>query len=371
MRTRSAVLRGPGESWKIEGVDMDPPRQGEVLVAMRATGMCHSDEHVVSGDLPVPHYPFIGGHEGAGEVVEVGAGVTSVAVGDHVAFSFVPACGRCRWCASGQSYICDEGAKLFNVGMMSDDRIAHHTTDGEPVARFSQLGAFSEHQLLSEHSVVKVDPDIPWHAVALVSCGIATGYGAAVNRAGVRAGDTVAVIGLGGVGMSAVQGARIAGATRIVAIDPLEFKREQAKLFGATHTFASIEESFVPVMEATQGVFCDKVILVPGVVAGEMIELAVSLTAKGGTCVVLGLAPMVANDVKLNLFLFAMMNKELKGCIYGSSNPRAQIPELLALYRDGALKIDEMVTKTYTLDQVNEGYQDMRDGKNIRGVVTF
>jgi len=221
VKTRAAVLWGPGQDWKVEEVDMDDPGPGEVVVGLKACGLCHSDEHVKSGDLPVPHYPFIGGHEGAGEVLEVGAGVTSVAPGDHVAFSFVPSCGRCTWCARGASYLCDQGSKLFNLGMITDDRVAHRIGD-TPVARFSQLGAFSEHQLLSESSLVKVDSDIPWHAVALVSCGVATGYGSAVDRAGTEPGDVVVVVGVGGVGVAAVQGARIAGASRIIAIDPIE-----------------------------------------------------------------------------------------------------------------------------------------------------
>ncbi len=370
MKTRAAVLWGVGQDFRIEQVDLDDPGPGEVLVDLRATGMCHSDEHVCTGDMMVPHFPFIVGHEGAGEVVDVGRGVTSVTPGDHVAFSFIPACGRCRWCAQGQSYLCDEGMKLFNVGMMTDDRIAHRI-DGQPAARFAQLGAFAEQQLVAESSVVKVDPSLPWHAVALVSCGVATGYGSAVRRADVRPGDTVAVIGTGGVGMNAVQGARIAGADRIIAIDPQRNKREWALQFGATHTFASAAEATGPVFELTEGIMCDAVICVPSVLPGDLIEPALTLTAKGGTCVVTGVAAMSTTDVTMNLFLFAMMNKEIKGCLYGSGNPRADIPALLKLYRDGVLNIDELVTRTYSLDQINEGYQDLRDSKILRGVVTY
>jgi S-(hydroxymethyl)glutathione dehydrogenase/alcohol dehydrogenase len=370
MKARAAVLWGVGEPMTIEDVELDDPGPGEVLVDLRATGLCHSDEHVATGDMLVPHFPFIIGHEGAGEVAEVGPGVTSVAVGDHVAFSFIPSCGRCRWCAAGMSFICDEGAKLFNTGMMTDDRVAHRIA-GEPAARFAQLGAFSEQQLVAESSVVKVDPSLPWHAVALVSCGVATGYGSAVRRADVRPGDTVAVIGTGGVGMNAVQGARIAGARRIIAIDPRQNKRDWAKDFGATHTFASAAEAAGPVFELTEGLMCDAVICVPSVMTGELVEPALTLTAKGGSCVVTGVAAMATTEVSMNLFMFAMMNKEIKGCIFGSGNPRADIPALLALYRDGVLKLDELVTATYSLDQVNEGYRDLRESRILRGVVTF
>jgi S-(hydroxymethyl)glutathione dehydrogenase/alcohol dehydrogenase len=197
-------------------------------------------------------------------VVEaVGPGVTTVSVGDHVAVSFVPSCGRCKWCSSGRQYICDEGAKLFDIGMMSDGRNAHHCK-GQPVGRYAQVGTFSEHILCSENSLIAVEPDLPFEALALVSCGVGTGFGSVTERAGTRPGDTVAVIGVGGIGINAVQGARIAGAKRVIAIDPNEFKREQAELFGATDTYSSIEEALVDVPGLTWGEMCDRVILSAG-----------------------------------------------------------------------------------------------------------
>lgn len=370
MKSRAAVLWQIGQDWKVEEIDIDAPRTGEVLVKTKVAGMCHSDEHVVTGDMPMPHYPCIGGHEGAGEVVEVGDGVRSVAVGDHVSMSFIPSCGRCKWCMNGKSNLCDLGAKLFDVGMMTDGRMAHHVGDTN-LARMCQLGTFADYLLVSEDAVVKVEPDLPWHAVALVSCGVATGFGSAVHRAAVEPGDTVAVIGVGGIGINAVQGARIAGAKRIVAIDPVEYKREQAMAFGATHTYASIEEAAGPINEITWGEMANKVILSPGLMKGEMIQPALDLTAKGGTCVVTGVASMFESEATLNSFMFAMMNKELKGCLFGSGNPRFDIPNLLSMYREGILKLDELVTRRYTLEQINEGYQDMRDGKNIRGIIEF
>jgi S-(hydroxymethyl)glutathione dehydrogenase/alcohol dehydrogenase len=260
--------------------------------------------------------------------------------------------------------------KLFDVGMMSDGRVAHHC-HGQAVGRYAQAGTFSEHILCSENSLVKVDQDLPFHALAVVSCGVATGVGSVTERAGTRPGDSVAVVGVGGIGMNAVQGARLAGATLVVGIDPIEIKRTKAMEFGATHTFQSIEEACLAVPDLTSGVMCDRVVLSPGVVHGDMIESCLSLTAKGGTLVVTGSSPLLEQDVKLNLFALSMLNKEVKGTIFGSSNPRVAIPRLLAMYRAGILKLDELVTQRYRLDRVNEGFQDMRDGLNIRGVIDF
>ncbi|WP_225729202.1 MULTISPECIES: NDMA-dependent alcohol dehydrogenase [unclassified Nocardia] len=367
---RAALLYGPGQDYVIDTVELDEPGPGEVLIEMRACGLCRSDEHVRTGNLPLPNYPVINGHEGAGEVLEVGEGVTSVTPGDHVAMSYIPSCGSCGPCRVGRGFLCDEGARLFDIGMITDGRVAHRVND-QPVARFSQLGAFADRQVLAESSVVKVDSDIPWPAVALVSCGVATGFGSAVNRAGVRPGDTVAVLGVGGVGISAIQGARVAGARRIIAVDPVEFKREQALRFGATHVFDSLDEAIAGVGALTWGQMCDSVICTFGVMRGELLEPALTLTAKGGTCVVTAVAPPDQKQADVNLFVLAMENKEIKGCLYGSESPRTQIPRLLNMYRDGILKLDELITKTYTLDQVNQGYADMEAGRILRGVITF
>ena len=367
--TRAAVLWGIGQDWQIEEIELDDPGPGDVLVRMQVAGMCHSDEHSVTGDLPLP-LPTIGGHEGAGIVEAVGPGVSSVAPGDHVAVSFVPSCGRCPSCAAGRQFLCDDGAKLFDIGMISDGRIAHRCK-GEPIGRFAQVGTFSERVLASEHSVVKVEPDLPLDAVALVSCGVGTGFGAVTERAGTRPGDIVAVIGVGGIGINAVQGAKIAGAKMVIAIDPVEFKRDEAKKLGATHAFASIDDALAAVPELTWGQLCDRVLLCAGIVQGDMIEPAINLVAKGGTLVVVGLAPMMASEVQLNLFMLAMMNKEVKGTIFGSTNPRAAIPNLLSMYRNGVLHIDELITKRYRLEQVDEGYRDLDEGRNIRGVIDF
>ena len=370
--TRAAVLWGHHEDWKIEEMTLDDPGPGEVVVRTAYAGMCHSDEHVVQGDMLVPHFPFVGGHEGSGVVEAVGAGVNTVAPGDHVAMSFVPSCGRCKWCSTGRQYICDLGAKLFDLQMITREPgdVSHRIGETE-AARFAQVGTFSEHLLVSQDSLVKVESDLPLDVAALVSCGVATGWGSAVHRADVQPGDNVAVIGVGGVGINAVQGARMAGAKRVIAIDPVEFKREKAMEMGATHTYSSIEEASLAIPDLTWGDMCDAVILVPGVVTGDMIDPALNLTSKGGTLVVTAIGNMLQTDTALNLFMLSMMNKEVKGTIFGSGNPRADIPALLSMYREGDLKLDELITNRYRLEDVNQGYQDMRDGKNIRGVIDF
>ena len=377
MRTRAAVLHGIGQDWSVEEVEMDPPQRGEVLVKTAVAGLCHSDEHLVTGDMASSLdgestiFPVIGGHEGSGTVVEVGDGVTDVAVGDTVAVSFVPACGRCRWCTSGQQNLCDLGIGTMQPGMVTDGTHRHHLADGSDLNTLAKLGTFAEHMVVASDSLVKVDPDVGMIPAALVSCGVATGFGSAVNRAEVGAGDTVVVVGCGGIGSNALQGAKAAGAKNVVAVDPAEFKRESAATFGATHTAPSMEEAMELVGGLTDGVLADAVIDAAGVVTGDMIAPAQVLTRKGGTIVVTGLAPMMQMDVQLNLFEFAMMNKELKGTVFGSGSPRVEVPRLLGLYQAGQLKLDELVTRTYSLDEINQGYQDMRDDKNIRGVIVF
>lgn len=381
MKTQAAVLWDTHQDWKIEEVDLDDPGPGEIIVKTRAAGLCHSDEHVVQGDMALsneqlsadgmpPAFPMIGGHEGAGEVIALGVGVTSVAVGDHVAAPFIPSCGRCRWCATGQQTLCDLGARIFEPGMITDGRVAHHIGETD-VAVLAKLGTFSEHMLVSEDSVVKIESDLPFGPAALVSCGVATGWGSAVHRAEVESGETVVVIGVGGIGANAVQGAKMAGARRVIAIDPLEFKREKAMEFGATHTFSSLEEATTAIAEMTWGQNADKVIITVGLLEGSMIAPAMGIVRKGGTLVVTSIANMMATNVELSLFDLAMSNKQIKGTIFGSGNPRFDILNLLSMYRDGTLKLDELITNTYSLDQINEGYQDMRDGRNIRGVVVF
>ncbi len=382
MKTRAAILWDQGQEWTVEEITLGAPEPTELIIKTAFAGLCHSDEHLVTGDIAIPpeaveamgapHFlPCIGGHEGSGVVVEVGSAVSGVVVGDHVSVSFVPSCGTCHWCASGRQNLCDMGAGTLASGMLSDGQYRHHSSDGTPLNRIAQLGTFSEHMLVHEASVIKVDRDLPLDVVSLVSCGVATGVGSAQNRAGVSSGDTVVVVGIGGIGANAVQGARMAGAANIVAVDTNSRRMEKAQEFGATHFFSSFAEAIAAVSEMTQGIMADSCILTPGVTTGDLIEPAMNVISKDGTVVVTGLAPMHQREVTMDLFNLAMWNKEIKGTIFGSGSPRVEIPRLLRQYRQGQLKLHELITRTYSLDQINEGYQDMRDGKNIRGVIAF
>ncbi len=380
MKSRAAVLFGREQDWEILEIDLDPPKEHEVLVRWMAAGLCHSDQHLRTNDIGAPRdpaagpdprlFPLVGGHEGAGVVEAVGPGVTGIEAGDHVAASVFPICGRCTMCLTGHTNLCDLGAETFSPGQISDGTQRYHY-DGKPLNVMSKLGTFSEYGVVHEASLVKVGREFPLPAVALVSCGVTTGWGSAVYRAEVAQGDVVVVVGVGGVGMNAVQGAHMAGARCVVAVDPVEFKQKAALDFGATHTAGSMEEALPLVIDLTRGQLADAVILVPSVMYGDLMGPALALTGKNGTCVVTGVAPQMQAESSINLFELAMWQKEVRGVVFGAANPRFDIPNLLALYQAGRLKLDELVTRTYPLDQINQGYQDMLDGVNIRGVVVL
>lgn len=366
MKVQAAVLWGLGEKWSVEDVDLDPPREQEVLVRLTASGLCHSDAHLVTGDVPIP-FPVVGGHEGAGIVEEVGPGVTGIEPGDHVVLAFIPSCGRCHWCASGHSNLCDLGAGII-LGPQLDGTYRFHAR-GSDVGQMCMLGTFSPFTVVPAASVVKIDDDIPLEVAALVGCGVTTGYGSAVYTAEVRAGDTVVVMGAGGIGMNAVQGARIAGAERIVVVDPVALKREKAEDFGATHTAADVDEAWNIVSEQTRGRMADAAIITTDVAESAYVAQALSLVGKRGRVVATAIAHPTDTKVDMSLFELTLYEKQLRGCVFGSANPHADIPRLLSLYRSGSLELDELVTRTYALHEVNEGYQDMFDGVNIRGVI--
>ncbi|MBV9660258.1 MAG: NDMA-dependent alcohol dehydrogenase [Acidimicrobiales bacterium] len=381
MKSKAAILWETHSKWSVEEIELDPPKAGEVLIKLAASGLCHSDEHLVTGDMILEpamadalgfrQLPVIGGHEGAGEVVEVGAGVTTMSPGDHVVLSFIPACGRCPSCTIGQPHLCDLGAFLLAGRQVTDFTARHHAADGSDLGVMCCVGTFEPYTVVSEASCVKIAPHIPLERAALVGCGVTTGWGSAVNAAQVRSGETVVVVGLGGIGMNAIQGARLAGADKIVGIDPVENKRAAAARFGATHTCPSMEEALALVMEITKGAMADKAILTTGVAYGELVAPMMNLVKKAGRGVVTAVAPMAQTDVKLDLFMLAMMRKELVGCIFGNANPRYDIPRILDLYMDGKLLLDELITNTYPLEDINQGYEDMRNGTNIRGLVTY
>ncbi len=368
MKIEAAVLWEVGAAWKVEELELDPPGPRDVLVELAASGLCHTDDHSVTGDVPL-YLPTVGGHEGAGIVREVGPEVTRVKVGDHVVLTVVPSCGQCRWCASGRGNLCDRGAWAL-AGSTPEGTFRHHLGDTD-IGNFCQLGAFSRWVVTNEIQTVPIDDDIPLHLAALVGCGVTTGWGSAVRAADVEPGDTVVVVGAGGVGMNAVQGARIAGAARIIAVDPESFKREQAPIFGAQYAVSSVDEAYTLVQELTRGVGADKAIICTGVVRGELIAPVMSLVAKSGRVVVTGVSPMGDEKTTLSLFDLAMMNKQLVGHIFGEARAIADFPRIFELYRQGSLLLDELVTRTYSLEQINDGWDDLKAGKNLRGLIRF
>jgi len=382
MRSRAAILYEYGRPWSVEEFELDPPRAGEVLVQLAATGLCHSDEHIRQGKLAPPSdvlstlglpamSPTIGGHEGSGVVLEVGAGVSGFTPGDHVVTCFVAVCGQCRWCASGMEYLCDKGSGTLTPGMPTDGTFRHHTADGRDLGHVSKIGAFAEHTVVAADSLVKIDRDVPLVPAALLACAVPTGYGSAARRAGVRGGDTAVVIGAGGIGTAAIQGARISGAARIVAVDVNEFKRQSAPRFGATHTAATAAEALELVRELTRGVMADAVIVSPAMIGEADVGEALALTRKGGTCVLTGLPAPALRSVALALQDFILMNKTLCGTVFGSCNPKSDIPMLATLYGSGRLLLDEMITRRYGLDDINDAYADLTSGQLIRGVIDF
>ncbi|WAC93074.1 Zn-dependent alcohol dehydrogenase [Mycobacterium sp. Aquia_213] len=382
MKSRAAILHDVGGPWSVEDFELDAPRAGEVLVEMAAAGMCHSDDHILKGDMSAPNevlrslglptmFPMIGGHEGSGVVREVGDGVTEFAPGDHVVMSFVAVCGQCRWCASGMEYICDMGAGVLTPGMPTDGTYRHHTADGKPLGHLAKVGAFSTHTVVSTNSLVKIEPHLPLAPSALLSCAIPTGFGSVANRSNMRPGDTVVVIGVGGIGTGAIQGARVGGAAYIVAVDPVEFKQKSALQFGATHTAATAVEAMDLVRDLTYGVMADAVVVSPSLMVAEDVRDAVRLTRKGGTCVLTGMTSQLTNSVQIDLQDFILSNKSLAGTVFGSCNPRADIFRLARLYQTGQLLLDEMITRRYRLEDINEAYDDLLNGKIVRGIIDF
>jgi NDMA-dependent alcohol dehydrogenase len=367
MRTRAAALLEQPGKWQIIDVELDQPAAHEVLVRFHAAGLCHSDDHAATGDMPVGKLPLIGGHEGAGVVEAVGPGVRTLAVGDHVVSQFVPSCGRCGPCTSGRGNLCDLGMYALAGSMADGTYRAHH--NGADVGQMTMVGTFAEHAVVPEYSLTRIEADIPLHVAALLSCGVPTGWGSAEYGAEVKAGDTVIVMGTGGVGMNAVQGAAARGAAHVIAVDPVEFKRSSALRFGATHAFADIDEAADFARSVTGGQGAHAAIVTVGVTTGEHVAAAVNAIGKFGTVVVTGIGDVKAEGLPINLWLLSMMQKRIQGVIFGMGAPPYEITRLAGLYRSGRLKLDELVTTTYRLDEVNQAYADMHAGRNIRGVI--
>ncbi|KAA8969512.1 NDMA-dependent alcohol dehydrogenase [Mycobacterium sp.] len=370
MKTKGALIWEFNQPWSIEEIEIGDPRRHEVAIQMEAAGMCHSDHHLVTGGIPMAGFPVLGGHEGAGIVTAVGEGVDDFAVGDHVVLSFIPSCGKCPSCQAGMRNLCDLGAGLLGGAAVSDGTFRIRAR-GHDVYPMTLLGTFSPYMVVHESSVVKIDPSIPFEVACLVGCGVTTGYGSATRTADIRPGEDVAIVGVGGVGMAALQGAVNAGARYIFVIEPVEWKRDQALKFGATHVYPDIEAALAGIGEVTGGLMARKVIVTVGELKGADIENYMTMTAKGGTCVATAIGSMLETQVTLNLAMLTLMQKNLQGSIFGGGNPHYDIPQLLSMYKAGKLNLDDMITRQYKLEQINEGYRDMLDGKNIRGIIRY
>ncbi|QKT08807.1 NDMA-dependent alcohol dehydrogenase [Gordonia sp. X0973] len=371
MKTKAAVLKESPGRLEILELDMDDLRKGEIRVKMRAAGLCHSDDHFVKGDQTPGVFPIVLGHEGAGVVEAIGPDTEGFEIGDHVVFSFLPVCGRCKWCSKGMQSLCDLGAYLSTGSRFEDPGTYRLSLDGQPVGALASLGTFAEHVTVSAISAIKYDPSIPFEIACLAGCGVGTGWGSAVNSGEVSPGDVTIVMGVGGIGINAVQGAAHAGARAVIAVDPVEFKRDWALKLGATHAFEDIDAAADFARSITNGQGADQTIVTVGVTTGKHVGQALEATRKGGTTVATGIGAATVEAGDIDLHHLTLMQKRLQGSLFGSSNPLADIPAQLDLYQQGYLHLDELVTKRYRLEEVNEGYADMLAGSNLRGVIVF
>jgi alcohol dehydrogenase len=374
MKIRGAVLQAMGAETPyarsrplvIEDVDLDPPGAGEVLVKIAAAGLCHSDLSVINGDRPRPT-PMLLGHEAAGVVEETGASVTDLQKGDHVVMVFVPSCGHCLPCAEGRPALCEPGAAANTAGTLLSGarRLSRH---GQPIHHHLGCSAFAEYATVSRRSLVKIDSALPLDEAALFGCAVLTGVGAVVNTAKVAAGQTVAVIGLGGVGLAALIGAVSAGASRVVAIDLADDKLALAKGLGATDTFNAGSDICVDEVKAATAGGVDFAFELAGSV--KAMELAYKITRRGGTTVTAGLPPPTHMLAIPQVNLVAE-ERTIKGSYIGTCVPVRDLPRYVALYRQGRLPVDRLLTGRLRLDEINLGFDRLREGKAVRQVVVF
>jgi len=356
---QAAVLHNTGDELVeiVDDCEVEATGPGQVRVAIRATGVCHSDLSVMNGTIPHPA-PCVLGHEGAGEVVEAGAGVDKVAVGDHVIVVWVPPCGECKFCLGGQPNICP-------TIMMSSGFLPRFKLGGAPVFGMSGTGTFAEEVVLPVQSVVKIPPDVPWNVASLIGCGVTTGVGAAINAARVRPGSSAIVYGCGGVGISVIQGCRLAGAAEIVAVDVVESKRELAKRFGATHGVHPDEVSALSAqLTGSDGFdYSFEAIGLP-----STIRAAYDVVRRGGVATIVGVGRM-EQTISFSAFELFYAEKTLKGTIYGSADVRTEFGRLIRLWQTGRLDLEGMITKTCGLKDVNHAFDDMKAGRVIRTVI--
>lgn len=366
MNIQAAVLHAPNTTFSIETLTLDEPRAGEAQVKIAACGVCHSDYHLASGTTRHP-MPVVCGHEGAGVVEAVGAGVTRVQPGDHVALSWTPDCGRCFYCLRGQPNLCETYTEPIWAGTMLDGT-TRLRLNGQPVYAYCGLATFAEYVVVPEQSCVKIRPDFPLEVAALVGCAVATGVGAALYTGGVRPGDSVVVIGCGGVGLNVIQGAALGGAAVIIAVDTNEAKMQLAREFGATHTLLSDASMVDRVRALTGGRGAEFAFEAVGLPALQ--ELALDLIRPGGMVVLAGLSAM-GTGTNLPGAVITRQEKTIKGSYYGSVHPQRDFPLLLDLYSAGRLKLDQLISRTYRLDEINDAFDTMLRGETARGVIIF
>ncbi|MCC7363377.1 MAG: Zn-dependent alcohol dehydrogenase [Dehalococcoidia bacterium] len=356
---KAAVLFAPNQPLGIEDIEMDEPQANEVVIKTSASGVCHSDLHFMEGKYPFP-VPGVLGHESSGVVEKVGSAVTKVKVGDRVVVAFVTSCGACDNCVTGKPYLCRNSGALGRRGRIS--------YKGQPMIQFANMSAFAEKQLVHENACVHIPDGVPMEVAALVGCSVMTGVGAVSNTAKIPVGSTVAVIGAGGVGLNIIQGAKLAGASRIIAVDLLENKLAAAREFGATDVVdASTGDAVQQVTNMTGG----------GVdFAFEAIGLAKTaeqcwgMIRPGGKAVVVGMVPF-GQTVNVPGHDFVLAEKSILGSFYGSTRQQYDMPWLMELYRQKRLKIDELITRRYKLDQINEAYDALKNGEVNRSVIVF
>jgi S-(hydroxymethyl)glutathione dehydrogenase/alcohol dehydrogenase len=363
---KAAVLYETKQPLRVDDVDLEAPRAGEVLVEVKASGICHSDYSVTTALVTMP-LPMVLGHEGAGIVRALGDGVATLQVGDHVVLSYAPDCGRCRFCLLGRPTLCERARFTFGKGTLPDGS-TRFSREGEPLHHFLGLGCLAERVVVPETACIPIPREVPFESACLVGCAVLTGVGAALNTAQVAPGSSAVVIGCGGVGLNVIQGCRIAGAARIIAVDVNAAKLEYARRFGATDFIDASSEEPVKKIRALTGFGSDYAFEVIGL--AKTIEQAFACTRPAGTTVVVGAG---ARDdlVKIPASSFFLTEKVLKGSSYGSCRPRFDVPRMLDLYRSGALKLDELVSRTYPLAEVNQALSALEQGEVARGVVVM
>ena len=366
MQMQAAILNEANTPFSIETVELEAPKTGEVLIKMAAAGVCHSDWHVVEGLSYFP-MPIICGHEGAGIVEDIGEGVTRVNPGDHVTLSFRANCGNCFYCQNNKPNLCEVYTPVLKSGLLKDGS-SRISRNGEPIHIMTGLGCFAEYVVIPEDACVSVREDVPLEVAALVGCAVSTGVGAAIYTADVRPGQSVAVYGAGGVGLNIIMGAVMCGADPIIAVDTNSSKMEIAREFGATHTLYSDDTTVEQIQDLTDGRGADHVFESVGLTSLQ--ETAFDATRPGGTLTLVGLTP-VGSGTNLPGSVITRTEKVIRGSFYGSVLPQRDFPMFLDLYRNGKLMLDELVTRRYRLEEINEAYQDMLTGEVARGIIVF